>query len=62
MTNSSGFDESPLGPQLCPPPAQLKPADDDGITAVRGMLIAATASIVLWGLGIVLVMLIRARS
>jgi hypothetical protein len=54
--------QSPLGPQLCPRPIQLEKSDDDGISVFRGMLIAGTASIVLWGIFIALVMMLRSKS
>jgi hypothetical protein len=61
MHTSSG-DQSPLGPQLCSEPIRLQPSHDDGMTAFRGILIAGTASIVLWGICIVVVMMLRSRS
>lgn len=62
MQTTSGDPRSPLGPQLCARP--ISPADesDDGISAFRGMLIAGTASIILWGICIVVVMMLRSRN
>lgn len=62
MHTTSGDDPSPLGPQLCVRPVSFANQSDDGITVFRGMLIAATASIVLWGVGIVIVMVLRSKS
>jgi hypothetical protein len=62
MPTTSPDGQSPLGPQLCSPPIPLLQSEDDGITLFRGMLVAGTASVIFWGVCIVLVMMLRSRS
>ena len=63
MQTTSGEDRSTSGPQLCArQPSIVQDDDDDGVVVFRGMMIAATVSIILWGIGIVVVMMLRSRG
>lgn len=62
MHTSPRDGNSPLGPQLCSTQGGCQSQDDDGITAFRGMLLAGTASIILWGICIAVVMMLRSKS
>ncbi len=59
MHTPSDDNGAPLRPQLCAQPVAFPPKSDDGITMIRGILVAGTASLILWGIGIVAVMLLR---
>jgi hypothetical protein len=62
MPTTSHDDKPQLSPQLCIPRIHAPHQNDEGITAFRGMLVAGTASIVLWGVCIVLIMMLRSRG
>lgn len=62
MRTTSGRSESPLGPRLCPRPLRDPRDDEDEFTLFLAMLIAGTISVILWGVGIVVLLIIRTKG
>ncbi len=60
MPTTSADDELSAGPDFCLRSGRL-PGKDDGFSAVSGILVALTASLALWGLGVVIVVMLRSN-
>lgn len=52
-------DEQNLAPHLASPEFQTETHEDDGMTTFRGLLVAGTASAILWGVGLVIALFLR---
>jgi hypothetical protein len=62
MRTTSGGGGSSLGPQLCPRPLSDARDEDNEFTLFRAMLIGGTASVILWGICIVVVLILRSKG
>lgn len=59
MYTSPGNEDPRLGSSICLGPIGLQCDDDDGMTLFRGILVAGAASLLLWGICIVTVIMLR---